>query len=191
MAQIDFFLCNSDRIDFIKQCFSHGYHVLPDVNCQTKKYIEASTIEDYEVYCKNVPYLFITSNQFSLYPMEFDSFTKEGEGEFFFLKKRYGGPTIDFYSPIIGEVENKIVGPGFLGIYPFFYYQENKITSGSKIKEAYKDLAKIIKKMSVRVTLESRVYWVGKKTIEKAKGKEFALLSISQSDILSSLISKG
>lgn len=185
MAQIDFFLCNSDRIDFIKQCFSHGYHVVPDINYQTKKYLEASTIEEYEVYCKNVPYLFMISDRFSSYPMEFDSFTKEGEGEIFFLKKRYGGPTIDFYSPIRGEFENKIVGPGFLGIYPFFYSQEDKITSGNEVKDAYKDLMKVIKKMSVRVILENRVYWVGKQTIQKVKDNEFTLQSISRFDILS------
>ncbi len=72
MTQVDFFLSEKERVDFIKYCFKHDCSVVPDKHYDTDKYIVATDMDQYKQYCKKSPLLFITSKKFSAHLLEFD-----------------------------------------------------------------------------------------------------------------------
>lgn len=63
-----------------------------------------------------------------------DFFEKESK-KIYFIKQRYGGPCIDFCSPVLAKIENKRIGSGFLNIYPSFYHYDQKITHNDSLSE--------------------------------------------------------
>lgn len=186
MKQIDFILSELERINFIKYCFEHGCHVVPDLRYDSDEYIVATDINLYYEYCKKSPLLFITSKKFSVYPLELDYF-EDGNKKRYFINQRHGGPTIDFYSPIIGEIEDNTVGPGYIGIFPFYYRNREKFVPNKGLIDLYKFFTVYLKKTCQNVKLAHRTFWVGNKTIERAKNGEIHLLPISNQDILTLL----
>lgn len=183
MTQVDFFLSEEERVEFIKFCFKHGCAAIPDQHYNVDKYIVATDITQYEQYCKKSPLLFITSKRFSVYPLELDYFEDEGKKKYF-IKQRHGGPSIDFFSPIIGELEDNIVGPGYIGIYPFYYHDTKKYVPNKGLTDFYKLFTTYIKESCQKIKLTHRTFWVGKGTIARAKKGEIQLLPISNIDLL-------
>jgi hypothetical protein len=183
MTQVDFFLSESERNNFIEHCIKEGCMIIPDQHYDTDKYLVATTMHQYQQYCKKNPLLFIISKKYSTYPLELDYFEDEGKKKYF-IKQRHGGPTIDFFSPVVGEIEDNIVGPGYLGIYPFYYHNNQKFVPNKSLIDFYKLFSDYIKKSCQKIKLTQRTFWVGKHTIERAKKGEIQLLPISNIDIL-------
>lgn len=183
MSQVDFFLSEKERIEFSKYCFRHDCNIIPDKHYNTDKYIAATNMEEYERYCKKSPLLFITSKKFTVYPLELDHF-EDGGKEKHFIKQRHGGPTIDFFSPIIGELEDNIVGPGYIGIYPFYYRDNKKYVPDKSLIDFYKLFTTYIKESCQKIKLTQRTFWVGNLTIERGKKGEIQLLPESNIDLL-------
>lgn len=188
MPQIDFYLNENERARFIDYCFKQGCNIIPDLHYDTEKYIVVANMKQYELHCKECPLLFIVSNKFSAYPLELEQFEKESKKKYF-IRQRHGGPTIDFYSPVLGELENNIVGPGYIGIYPFYYHENEKYIPNKNFIDHYKLFVSYIKESSQKVKLKQRTFWVGKHTIERAKRGAVQLLPVSNTDILSCLSS--
>lgn len=183
MIQLDFFLSEVERVQFIQYCFGYGCNIIPNQHYDRNKYTIITSMGEYQQYCKRSPFLFITSNKFSTYPLELDYF-EVGEGKKYYIKQRHGGPTIDFFSPIVGEIEDNIVGPGYIGIYPFYYRNNMKYVPNKSLMDFYKIFTMYIKEICQKIKLTERVFWIGKHTIEKAKKGEIELLPISNINLL-------
>lgn len=183
MSQIDFLFCEQERVEFVQFAFKQKCMAIPDMHYNRPTYYSASNLEEYNAYCKDSPLLFLLNEAYSIHPLELSSFEKDNATNYF-IQQRHGGPSVDFYSPVIGEKENKVVGPGFLGIYPYYYHNTIKFEIGAEIKNIYKVLGDFIKSRSTKVQMAKRTFWLGEETIEKANNKEFNLLPISGVNVL-------
>ena len=137
MPQLDFILSEKERIEVVQFLFKNDCRIIPGCHYSTSKYNIVTDMEGYLKYCKEEPLLFLINDRYSFYPLELDFFENE-KGKTYFIKQRHGGPTIDFFSPIIGEKENNIIGPGFIGIYEYYYHNNNKIAPNADLKNIYK-----------------------------------------------------
>ncbi|HEV8283658.1 MAG TPA: hypothetical protein VGQ09_05070 [Chitinophagaceae bacterium] len=183
MPELDFILNEEERILVVEFAFENGCKLIPGRHYSEKKYEMCTNMEDYSRFCQNEPLLFIINKKYSIYPLEFDFFENEN-GKKYFIKQRCGGPTIDFYSPILGEKKDNIVGTGLLGIYTHYYHDGKKFVPNSELSNIYKELSSFIKRMSRKIELSERTFRVGKKTIEKAMQGKIKLLPISGIDLL-------
>jgi hypothetical protein len=64
-------------------------------------------------------------------------------------------------------------GPGFIGIYPFYYHHINKYVPNKSLTGFYKLFTTYLKEICEKVKLGQRVFWIGKQTLDKAKKGEF------------------
>ena len=183
MPQTDFFICNQERAEFAAFAFDKKCKIIPDVHYDNARYCITSDINEYLKYCSDAPLLFLTNGLYSFYPLEFSSFEKDNVKKFY-IKQRCGGPTIDFYTPIMGEIKNGIIGPGFIGIYPHYFHSDVLFVPNAELKIMYNILGDFIKNKSKRVKLGSRTYWIGNKTIELVKKGEFQLLQIGDTNLI-------
>jgi hypothetical protein len=183
MIQLDFFLSESERVDLIKYCFKYDCKIIPDSHYDSQNYIVAGDISEYEKFCKRSNLLFITSSRFSNHPLELDYFDKEGKKKFF-VKQRYGGPTLDFFCPVVGEIESNTVGPGFIGMYPYYYHGNKKFVPNKNLTDFFKNLTSHLKDSSKRIRLSQRTFWIGNRTIDRAKRGEIKLLPIANINLL-------
>lgn len=177
MPQLDFILSEGERIAFVEYAFQVGCSIVPDRNYDLEKYDTAYDLKGYNQFCINQPLLFLQNKRFTAYQLEIKQFEKEGDQKFY-IKPRYGGPTIEFYSPIIGEREGGIIGPGFLGIYPYYFHEKNKFVPNSDFKDVYQLLGAYIKGISQKNQLTVRTYYVGKVTIDMVKKTRCSLLQL-------------
>lgn len=183
MAQIDFFLCEEERLDLIKFAFQQRYRIVPDKHYGSGEYKVAETLEDYSSFAKDSALLFLLHDSYTVYPLVMDFIEKEG-GRRYYIKQRYGGPTIDVYSPVFGERENRTIGSGFIGIYPFYYAEAGgKLTPDPALKVQYEQWKTVVRKMGVRIKMGSRSYYVGRRSIEKVRRGELKFVE-STFDIL-------
>jgi hypothetical protein len=183
MPQIDFFLNEDERIQLIQYAFKIGCKVIPDLHYHNDEFETAIDLESYLKFCSDSPFLFLINKKYSFYPLEFD-FYEETNTRIYFIKKRYGGPSIDFFSPIIGEKEDNTIGPGYIGIYPFYFHNNRKIVPTKELTDVYNLLSSFIRKISIKVELVNRIYWVGNTTIKRAKKGGIKLVPISDINIL-------
>ncbi|MEO5583681.1 MAG: hypothetical protein ABIR66_13405 [Saprospiraceae bacterium] len=183
MPQFDFIINEKERIKVIQFAFKNGCKIVPGGHYQTNTYPEITNISGYEKNCKDDPLLFLLNEKYSFNPLEFDSFTKENK-KTFFLQQRHGGPAIDFFSPIHGERQNKIVGPGLIAIYPTYYVGDKTVVPNKEFKDIYNLLTGYIKRISIKIELNIRTFYLGNNTAQQAKRKELTILPISDIDIL-------
>ncbi|MCG2618206.1 hypothetical protein LZZ85_28180 [Terrimonas sp. NA20] len=182
MSQIDFFVCNSERRDLLSLCLGNGLTLIPDMHYQDNSYMSIKDFDGLELYNDNSPKFYLTSQKFTFYPFKIDSVINSGR-LIYYIVQRQGGPYIDFFTPVLGEVNNNIIGPGFVGIFPFYYNGLQKIHPNQEFIKAYKELVIAIKKISVKVTLGRRTFWIGKETVDLVKRGKVRLLPISGVDI--------
>lgn len=165
MAQLDFFLCKDEKLELIEFCLENGCSLVPDFKYGTNIYTTLTSAAEYLDYYNKSLLFFIIHEDYTLYPLQMRAFEKDGMKKYF-IDQRYGGPTIDFYSPSLAEIEDNRIGPGFVGIYPFYYHNDEKFIPPPAIKDVYKLISSFIKKRCTRVKLQKRYYWVGNRTIE-------------------------
>jgi len=182
MSQLDFILCIEEREEVMQYVLKNGCQIIPNHQYKNPEYIIASDLEGYLQNCKKEPLLFLTNKKYSMYPLELD-FINDNSEKRYFIKQRYGGPTIDFFSPVLAEIEDAIIGPGYIGFYPFYYHGKNKFFPDKNLLIFFKSFSVFIRKISRKVILKNRTYWIGKSTIEKAKRKEINILPISNISI--------
>lgn len=184
MPQLDFYLCEKERVEVLDFAFKNGFRIIPSCDFLEKKYKVIDDINFYTEFGRETPLLFLVNSKFSEYPLEFDSFKSDDGITKYYLKQRRGGPTIDFFSPVIGEIEEKVVGPGFIGIYPFYYHGEKKFVPKRQLAEQYSTLVSYIKSITIKISFGKRIYWVGKDTVERVKQKEFHIEPIADMNII-------
>lgn len=187
MAQVDFFLCKEEKMNFAELLFKFGFWMIPDLHYRDNSYITISTLKEYESYASNNFLLFIVHPETFLYDLEMNSFEKEGS-LYYYIQQRHGGPTIDFYSPGAIEIRDQKIGPGFLGNYPFFYHNKEKVYLDQKSIDFFNMLSKFIKQHSNHVKLKKRGFWIGKKTIELCRTNDYSLVEINGSNLLNMVI---
>jgi hypothetical protein len=112
-----------------------------------------------------------------------DFFQRDGK-KIWYINQRQGGPTIDFYSPIIVKKTEKIIGPGFIGIYEYYYHGNNKITPNSELINLFKAVKSYIESITKPIVLSKRTYWLGKYTAEQALNGNLKLLPIQVLNLL-------
>jgi hypothetical protein len=100
----------------------------------------------------------------------------------FYIRQRYGGPSIDFYTPIIAELKDGNVGPGLMSIYPFYYHYNEKFDSSKELKEAYASFNSYIQKMSKRIKIGKKIYLVGNYAIDQVKKGKLSFIDMSEFD---------
>jgi hypothetical protein len=102
MLQFDFILSEKERLAFLEFVFKNECTIVPDRRFEKKKYEVVTDIESYFNYAKDSPLLFFLNKRYSIYPLELESLDTD-KGKRYFIMQRYGGPAIDFFSPIIGK----------------------------------------------------------------------------------------
>lgn len=166
MAQMDFYLSRQDKIELVEFLFLKGAKLVPSLHYPTEGYIELSTLDEYEKHVDENILIHITHPSFTTRRLEMDFFEKDGK-RVFYICQRYGGPTIDFYSP--GKIiENGIsfIGPGFISIYPYSWNGKEKVPASSELKSFYKDTSTFIKNRSTRLKNGRREYQITTGTIQ-------------------------
>ncbi len=181
MAQIDFFLCKAEKLQFADLLFKFGFLIVPDLYYKDKTYIIISSLHEYEPYASDNSLLFILHPETFKYELEMRFLEKKGG---YYISQTAGGPTIEFYSPGMIEERDKRIGPGSLSNRSSFYNKNEKIPLDQTSIEFYKMLAKYIKQQSVYVKLVKRGYWVGKKTIQMCRNEGYTLVDIGGKNLI-------
>jgi hypothetical protein len=183
MAQLDFFLCREERIELANLILGMGLEMIPDLEYELSNYVSLDSIDKYVEYVDKNELIFIINRKTFKYPFVFGTFEKRGVKKYF-IRQRYGGPTIDFYYPGLMEKENKI-GPGFISNYPFYYDEHgDKFYPSDEDKEVFKILSRFISKNSRSVKLTKRTFWIGNKSIDLCKNSGFHLVDIGGKNLL-------
>jgi len=181
--QIDFILSEKERINVIQFALKNGCKIIPACHYSSEKYRIITDFDQYLQYSAEEPLLFMVNDKYSFYPLELDFFQRDGK-KIWYINQRQGGPTIDFYSPIIGEKTEKIIGPGFIGIYEYYYHGNNKITPNSELKNLFKAFKSYIESITKPIVLSKRTYWLGKYTAGQALNGNLKLLPISGIELI-------
>lgn len=176
--QIDFILSEKERKDVIQYALKNGCKIIPSCHYAIEKYRIIESIDQYLKHSQEVPLLFFINDKYSVYPLEMDFFQKDKE-KTWFIKQRYGGPTIDFYSPVIGEKTEKTIGPGFIGVYEYYYHGNSKISPNTELINLFKAFMSYIKSISKPIALSNRTYWLGNYTAEQVISGNLKLQPIS------------
>ena len=171
MASINFFLSQQERKFFLELCFEHKCKIVPHMHYEDNAYYALKNIEEYCEYGERCPMISIVNDSYQLYPLEMDFFEKESKKKYF-IKQRYGGPCVDFYSPIFVEKENNKVGPGFMNIYSVYHHYGQQFIPSPSLSETYDILTAYIKRMCVGAKIGKKKYWIGRKTIAKFRDRE-------------------
>lgn len=170
MPEINFYLDEGDKIDLMSFVFSEGGCIIPNLRYEKASFPLIKSIEEYKLYVNRSLLFFIVHDSYSRESLTWEKFNKEGK-ELFYIPQRYGGPTIDFYSP--GKIEKDgipFIGPGSVSYYPSYY----SIVRGAKMdapeaqKVLYKKISKEIKK-GFAIKPSKRRYWVGLKAIQNLR----------------------
>jgi len=181
MSSVNFFISQQERLQFVQLCLGYNCWVIPHLHYEENSYYALKNIEEYQKYGERCPLVSIVNDSYQEYPLEMDFFEKEFK-KIFFIKQRYGGPCIDFYSPVLAEIENRRIGPGFLSIYPFFYHYDQKFTQNDFLLEVFNKLALYIKSISTPVKIGSKKYWVGNDTLVQFKKGEIEFVEMNGFD---------
>ena len=177
MPQMNFLFNIKERQDFLEYCFENKCIIIPDLNYEDNSYYIVKNINQYEKYAKDCVSLFILNEEYKQFPLEMRSFEKDDKLNFY-IRQRYGGPSIDFYTPTFAETESKKIGPGLISIYPFYYHYGEKIIPRDELKKNYKLLTSYIQKKSIKVKIAKKNYWIGIDTIEKVKKGIFEFVNM-------------
>ena len=178
MAQIDFFLCKSERVELVEFILSKGLLLVPDLAYQVAKPIIMSDIEEYKTYAYSNILLFLINSKDDVKHFDYGSFQKEGESKLY-IRQRYGLPNIHFLSYGLVENTEKRIAPSSISNYPFYYGKKNeKIYPVEKDKLIYKELSSFIKRLAVPAKFTKRTYFIGMQTISLYNSKNYKLLNI-------------
>ncbi len=158
-------------------------------NYDSQSFKTLSTLDNYEEYAMNNVLLFILHPEAVEHSLEWGDFEKENVKKYF-LRQKYGGPTIDFYSPGIIEKRDKLIGPGFLSSHSFYYSGKEKLYPNEAYKDLFKKFSNYIKKNSVSVKLKKRTYWVGNNAINSCKENGYNFVEIGGFNILNLILKK-
>jgi hypothetical protein len=178
MAQLDLFSCGEKKIRFAKHLFQFGFKMIPNLKYESNSYSTISSLKEYETYVMTNMLMFIVHADTFSYELEMNSYQKE-DSLLYYIAQRHGGPTIEFYSPGMIETRDRLIGPGFLGNYPFFYHKNEKVARTQRDTDFFGMHAKHIKKESKRVKFKSRNYWIGNRTIELSKQDNYNLVDFN------------
>lgn len=183
MAQTDFFLSIEEREQFVLHCFEKKCSIVPHLHYSTSDYITLHSMDEYKK-CDNHTMFSIVNSAFSDSMLGID-FNIINNRKRYFIMQRYGGPTIDFFSPIFGQIDNKTIGPGYIGIYPFYYDKKGeKLYPNDGLKQYYNEFIKFIKKISTPVKLTKRTFWIGHKAIDLCRSAEYRLTNIDNNNLI-------
>lgn len=182
MAQLDFFFSIEDRELFIEYCFNKKCFIIPHLPYKSSEYITLISLIQYKK-CEPHTIFSIGDNTFFNYPLKLDFNIIDNEKKYFIIQ-REGGPTIDFFSPVFGQLENNIIGPGYIGIYPYYYNEAEKIYPSVTLKAHYNDFTKFIKSHAKPFKIGKRKYWVGLNAIELCRKGHFKFLQIDKEDLI-------
>ena len=189
MSQIDFFLCKDERIELAKTIFSLELIMIPDLAYEVMKPVILKDIEHYKKYVDVNELMFIVDSKAELKKFVFESYFKDGS-ERYYIRQRYGMPTIDFlYGGLVEKSEMKIT-PGSISNYSFYYSDGgDKIYPSEQDKHLYSTIVTFIKKNTIPVKLTKRTFWVGKKSIELCKQHNYQLININDKNLIDLLTS--
>ncbi|MBT1688275.1 hypothetical protein [Dawidia soli] len=166
MAQVDFYLDLKDKIDLISLVLEEGGYAVPAIHYEAPIYHEIRCIDDYLLYANTSVLLFIVHDSYFKEQLVWETIDKERK-QFYYLRQRVGGPTIDFYSPgVIEKNGTRFVGQGNITYYTS--YQSPSAGKNTEAPEAQKILyKKLLKQIKNGLALKNgkRTYWVGKNTL--------------------------
>lgn len=183
MSQIDFFFCREDKMQLADLIFKSGAKMIIEGNYDSPNFTTVSTLYEYEEYTMDNILMLIIHSETLKHPLEWATFKKE-EKEKFFLRQKYGGPTIDFYSPGMVEKKDKKIGPGFLASHFFYYHGKDKFYPNEFYKNLFKTFSSHIKKNCKPAKLKNRTFWVGINAIRVCKDEGYSLVEIGGQNIL-------
>lgn len=183
MPQIDFFLCREDKIILADFIFKSGCRIVVEDNYDCKVFTTISDLNKYEEYVMTNVLLFILHPETLKHPLEWGSYEKDGNTRFF-LRQKYGGPTMDFYSPGMVEQRDKLIGPGFLSSHSYYYSDNVKFYPNDAYKHLFKTFSSYIKKNSTPVKLQKRTYWIGNNAIRVCRNNGYELVKIGEQNLL-------
>lgn len=183
MSQIDFFFCREDKIGLSDLIFKSGARMIVEDNYDSKNFITISSLDKYEEYVTTNVLMFIVHPEALKHPLEWGAFEKEGKRKFF-LHQKYGGPTLDFYSPGMIEKSDKKIGPSFLSRHLFYYSGNDKFYPNEVYKNLFKTFSSYIKKSSKPVKLQKRTFWIGINTIKACTNDGYSLVEIGEQNLL-------
>jgi hypothetical protein len=171
MPQLDFYLDEDDKLDFMSFVFSEGGYIIPALNYDKPIYTVIKSSDQYRPFVNRSILFFIVHDSYFKYPLTWETVNKEGK-EVFYIPQRTGGPTIDFYSPgLIDGTGVRIIGQGNISYYPSYQnlLQRSNVEAPESQRAFYKKISSQIKR-GFAIKLSKRTYWVGNKTLESLRG---------------------
>lgn len=178
MPQTDFFLCREERINLANFIFSNGLIMIPDLNYETKDAKVLHNINDFIPFVDKNEIMFIVSPEIDMSSFVFGECEKDGK-TYYYIRQKYGLPTIDFLYAGITEISDNKICPGSMSLHAFIYGDNgNKIYPSVHLQDKYKILCDFLKEQSIRLKLTKRTFWIGKKSILLCKSGDYDFINI-------------
>jgi hypothetical protein len=152
-------------------CFEQGCMLIPNMHYNDNSYLLLKNTEEYIKYAERCPLVSVVKHNYQVYPLEMDFFERESK-KIYYVKQRFGGPFIDFYSPVLSETEKNKVGPGFMSIYSFYHHYNQQFIPSPPLSETYDTLKAYIKRICVGAKIGKTKYWIGRNTIAQFRNRE-------------------
>jgi hypothetical protein len=144
MPQLDFILNHTDQEVLMDYALSLGCYYVPLKLYNTDSY-DVYKNADYYQNIKNESLICILNDLYSISPLIMGSFDKDDQ-LVYYIKPRYGGPTIDYLSSNIIDDKDVRIGRGAISFYPSYYSDERELIPSDYLKDVYGKLIKHIKK---------------------------------------------
>lgn len=182
MAEFNFFFNEQDELSLIEFILKDlSLSLVPDRYYDTSDHIVIKDMESYKKLQDFFAYggtYYLLGDGFYKCPLEMHQLTKgENRGKYY-IEPQYGGPAIDVhFRTARKESGERLVSPGFVSHYPYYWVtrvnRNEKVKVPEKLKKAYNEIVKFIKRNSVpcEPVIRQRI-WAGKYAVgEFMKGQ--------------------
>lgn len=159
MPELDFLFNNDDEIKLLEYLFKTKCMLVIDKHYLSE---EPVIIKEFREY-KNLNYdnlqFFIINEKYSNHSLVFRGFEKENN-RYYYISQREGCPTIDL--SIYHENNEPFVGHASISYHSTIFNIENKLFEKipNELKGMFKDITKIIKMDSKKISTGVRSFWV-------------------------------
>ncbi|ARS41855.1 hypothetical protein CA265_20230 [Sphingobacteriaceae bacterium GW460-11-11-14-LB5] len=166
--EVNFLFGQKDCDNFLRWCLSKNCQIVPIVPYQQERVIIIKSEDQYDK-------LNIVSDGFAIQHVDFSTsplqlrLVESPVMKTYHIHQRHSGPFIDFYTP---RTSGKIVNPGIMSMFPFYYNGTEKIYPNREFLKAFNHFTYYIHKRSVKYKLDKRVMWIGRETLlDYSQGK--------------------
>jgi hypothetical protein len=165
MPGIQLYQTEVDELTVVKTALDRGWWLIPDLDYSSDQVQELRSIEQFKRARSVERHFFIVSDFFLCSPLSLRKITKRGE-TVFYVSPSEGGPCLEFLGGgvfVDDATTEQRIRPGFLAFSRHYWASDlsQRFQSPPQLEIAFKLLAGVIKKNSLRIKPGKSVFWLG------------------------------